>query len=105
MRKMDLMVEDSINTMEWLLAEVDKYKLVSFDLAYVNCHVGHDLKVFVAQLCVHHHVLLYHYYLAIVPFECFTRFANSPDYRIAIVLKTSGLAWQKLVEIRNHYKI
>ncbi|KAE8786136.1 hypothetical protein D1007_40039 [Hordeum vulgare] len=89
MRKMDLMVvytndpvmvEDSINTMEWLLAEDDKYKVVGFDLAYTGGRVGHDPKVVVTQLCVHHHVLLYHYFLDTVPCECFTRFVNSPDY-------------------------
>ncbi|KAE8774385.1 hypothetical protein D1007_53217 [Hordeum vulgare] len=86
MRKMDVMVvytndpvmvEDSINTMEQLLAEHDKYKV------------------------------------ATVPCERFTRFANSPDYRFATVdttnnpkvLKTSGLACQKLVDICGHYKI
>ncbi|KAE8810811.1 hypothetical protein D1007_12426 [Hordeum vulgare] len=73
MRKMDLtvvytnnpvMVEDSIDTMERLLAEDDK-------------------------------------------------FVNSPDYGFAMVdttndrkvLKTSGLACEKLVDIRDHYKI
>ncbi|KAE8797684.1 hypothetical protein D1007_27151 [Hordeum vulgare] len=54
MRKMDLMVvytndsvivEDSINIMEWLLAEEDKYKVVSFDLRYTNGHAGDDQKL------------------------------------------------------------
>ncbi|KAE8808327.1 hypothetical protein D1007_15228 [Hordeum vulgare] len=53
-RKMDLtvvytnnpvMLEDSINTMERLLAEEDKYKVVGFDLAYTSGRVGHDHKV------------------------------------------------------------
>ncbi|KAE8812437.1 hypothetical protein D1007_10580 [Hordeum vulgare] len=108
-----VMAEDSINTMERLLAEDDKYKVVGFDLAYTGSRDGHGQKVVVAQLCVHHHVLLYHYCLAIVPCERFTRFVNSLDYRFASVdttnnrkvLKTSGLACQKLVDIRDHYKI
>ncbi|KAE8794237.1 hypothetical protein D1007_31121 [Hordeum vulgare] len=109
MKKMDLtvvytndpiMLEDSINTMERLLGEDDKYKVVGFDLAYMGNRVGHDQKVVVAQLCMHPHVLLYHYYLATVPCKRFTRFVNSPDYKFTMVdttndrkvLKTSGLA-------------
>ncbi|KAE8803042.1 hypothetical protein D1007_21253 [Hordeum vulgare] len=93
MRKIDLtvvytndtvMVEVSINTMEWLLAEDYKYKVVRFKLAYTSDRVGHDQKVF-----------------------------NSPNYRFAMeettnnqkVPNTSGLACQKLVDIRAHYKI
>ncbi|KAE8776288.1 hypothetical protein D1007_51099 [Hordeum vulgare] len=121
MRKMDLtvvctndpvMVEDS-NTMERLLAEDGKYKVAGFDLAYTDGHVSHDQKVVIAQLYVHHHVLLYCYYLAIVPCERFTRFVNNLDYRFATVettndqkvLKTSRLACEKLVDFRDHYKI
>jgi hypothetical protein len=73
-------VEDSINTMEQLLAEDDKYKVVGFDLQYTGGHPGHDQKVAVAQLCVCHHVLVYHYCLATRPCERFARFVNSPDY-------------------------
>ncbi|KAE8769308.1 hypothetical protein D1007_59104 [Hordeum vulgare] len=86
MRKMDLtvvytndsvMVEESINTMERLLAKDDKYKVTT------------------------------------VPCKRFTRFVNSPIYRFATVdttnyrkvLKTSGFARQKLVDISGHYKI
>ncbi|KAE8783764.1 putative methyltransferase PMT27 [Hordeum vulgare] len=59
MRKTDLtmvytndpvVVEDSINTMEWFLAKDDKYKVVSFDLAYTVGHFGHDHKIVVTQL-------------------------------------------------------
>ncbi|KAE8813429.1 hypothetical protein D1007_09433 [Hordeum vulgare] len=84
-----VMVEDSINTMGWLLAGDDKYKVVGFYLAYTSGRAGHDEKVVVAQLCVHHHVLLYHYCLATVPCEHFTRFVNSPDYRCATVDTTN----------------
>ncbi|KAE8796491.1 hypothetical protein D1007_28476 [Hordeum vulgare] len=107
-----VMLEDSINTMERLLAEDDKYKVVGFDLAYTGDRARHDQKVVVAQLCMRRQVLLYHYCLATVPCESFTRFVNNPDYRFATVdttndpkvLKTSGLACQKLVDI-GHYKI
>ncbi|KAE8791584.1 hypothetical protein D1007_34042 [Hordeum vulgare] len=67
MRKMDLMVvytndlvivESSINTMEWLLAEYGKYRAVSFDLAYTNGRAGHDQKVVIAELCMHQHILI-----------------------------------------------
>ncbi|KAE8776898.1 hypothetical protein D1007_50392 [Hordeum vulgare] len=98
MRKMDLMMvytndpvmmEDSINTMERFLVEDDKYKVFGFGLAYTGSRVVHDQKVVVAQLCMHHHVLLYHYYMAIVPCEYFTKFVNSPDYRFAMVDTTN----------------
>ena len=87
--------------------------MVGFDLTYTGGHARHDQKVAVAQLSVDHHVLLYHYCLATVPCERFTRFVNSPNYRFATVdttndpkvLKTSGLACQKLVDIRGHYRV
>ncbi|KAE8777339.1 hypothetical protein D1007_49874 [Hordeum vulgare] len=68
-----VMVEDSINTMERLLVVGDKYKVVDFDFSYIGSRAGHDEKVVVAQLYVHHHVLLYHYCLSTVPCVCFTR--------------------------------
>ncbi|KAE8773427.1 hypothetical protein D1007_54315 [Hordeum vulgare] len=121
MRNMDLimvhgndpvMVEDSINTMERLLGEDDTYKVV-FDLTYTVGRYGHDQNVVVAQLCMHYHVHLYHYCLATVPCERLTGFVNNPDYGFATVdttndpkvLKTSGLAFQKLVDIRDKYNI
>ncbi|KAE8811293.1 hypothetical protein D1007_11653 [Hordeum vulgare] len=108
-----VMLEDSINTMKRLLPKEDKYKKVSFDLAYTGGRAGHDQHVAFAQLCMRYHVLLYHYFVAIVPCERFTRFVNSPDYRFAMVdttndrkvLKTSGLAHEKLFDIHDHYKI
>ncbi|KAE8769298.1 hypothetical protein D1007_59121 [Hordeum vulgare] len=107
------MVDDSINSTEWLLAEDEKYKMVVFDLAYTSGRVGNDQKVVVAQLCMHHLVLLYHYCLASVPCERFTRFVNILDYGFAMVdttndrkvLKTLDLACQKLIDIPDHYKI
>ena len=56
-------VEISIQTMEQLLAE-DKYQVVGFDLEFTSGRVGYDQKVVVAQLCVRHDVLVYHYHLA-----------------------------------------
>ncbi|KAE8772438.1 Serine/threonine-protein kinase [Hordeum vulgare] len=99
--------------MEQLLAEDDKYKVVGFDVPYTGRHAGHDQKIVVAQLCVHHHVLLYHDCLATVPCDRFTMFVNNPNYRFATVdttndrnvLKILGLACQKLVDIHDHYKI
>ncbi|KAE8785713.1 hypothetical protein D1007_40512 [Hordeum vulgare] len=56
-----IVVENFINTLEKLLAEEDKYKVVGFDLEYTGGRVGHDQMVVVASLCVRHHVLVYHY--------------------------------------------
>ncbi|KAE8806627.1 hypothetical protein D1007_17150 [Hordeum vulgare] len=98
MRKMDLMVvytndpimvEDSINTMEQLLGEDDKYKVVGFNLEYTSGRAGHDRKDSITHLCMRHHVLLYHYCLATVPCEHFTRFANSPNYMFATLNTTN----------------
>ncbi|KAE8769255.1 hypothetical protein D1007_59199 [Hordeum vulgare] len=108
-----VMVEDSMNTMERLLVVDAKYKVVSFDLAYTGGHAGHDRKVVVAKLCMRHHILLYHYFLATMPCESFTKFVNSPVYRYAMVhttndsnvLMTSGLSSQKLVDINGHYRV
>ncbi|KAE8774379.1 hypothetical protein D1007_53257 [Hordeum vulgare] len=72
------MVEDSINTLERLLAQDDKYKVVGFDLAFTDGHAGHDQKVTVTQLYA----------------------INNRK-----VLKTLGLVCQMLVDIHNHYKI
>ena len=69
-------VEHSIHIMELLLAE-EKYKVVGFDLEYTRARAGSRTKVAVAQMCVRHHVLIYHYCLVRRPCECFTRFVNS----------------------------
>ena len=87
-RFMDLLVvytndpvwaEHSIHIMELLLAE-EKYKVVGFDLKYTRARAGSRPKVTVAQMCVRHHVLVYHYCLATRPCERFTRFVNNPHY-------------------------
>ena len=52
-------VEHSIHIMELLLAE-EKYKVVGFDLEYTCTCAGSRPKVAVTQMCVHHHVLVYH---------------------------------------------
>ncbi|KAE8769000.1 hypothetical protein D1007_59459 [Hordeum vulgare] len=92
-RKMDLtvvytndpvMVEDSINTMQRLLAEDDKYKVAGYDLNYTGGHDRHDQKG-----CQE-------------PNYRFTTVDTTNDRK---VLKTSGLACQKLVDIPDHYKI
>ncbi|KAE8819639.1 hypothetical protein D1007_02284 [Hordeum vulgare] len=46
-----VVVENSINTMEQLLAEHDKYRVVDFDLEYTNGRVSYDQKVVVPS-CV-----------------------------------------------------
>ncbi|KAE8797810.1 hypothetical protein D1007_26943 [Hordeum vulgare] len=93
MRKMDLtvvytndpvMVEDSINTMERLLGEDGKHKVVGFDLAYTNDRDMHDQKV------------------PLTSCYTFTTVDTTIDRK---VLNNSGLACQKLVGIRDHYKI
>ena len=98
--------------MEQLLAE-DKYQVVGFDLEYTIGHVGHDHMVAIAQLCVRHDALVYHYHLATRPCECFSRFINNSDYSFATVdttndlkaLKVSGLKCPNLVNIQHHYKV
>ena len=59
-------VESSIQTMEQFLVK-DKYQVVGFELEYTIDRAGHDQKVVVAQLCVRHDVLIYHYHLATSP--------------------------------------
>ena len=96
-------VEHSIHIMELLLAE-EKYKVVGFNLEYTRARAGSRPKVAVAQMCVRHHVLVYHYYLATRPCERFARFVNSPHYMFATVditndvkaLENSGIACQNL---------
>ncbi len=64
-------------------------------------------------MCVHHHVLIYHYCMAIEPCDRFNRFVNSTDYKFAMVettddvkaLSVTGLACQNLVDIQGQYKI
>src|SRR5215216_6487595 len=105
-------VESSIQTMEQFLAE-DKYRVVGFDLEYTMGRAGHDQKVAVAQLCVQHDILVYHYHLDTRPCERFSRFINSSDYIFAMVdttndlkaLKVSGLKCQNLINIQDHYKV
>ena len=105
-------MESSIQTTEHLLTE-DEYQVVGFDLEYIIGRAGHDEKVVVAQLCVQHDVLVYHYHLATRPCERFSRFINSSDYSFATVdttndlkaLKVSGLKCPNLVNIQDHYKV
>ena len=70
--------------MELLLAK-EKYKVVGFDLEYTRTRVGSRPKVVVAQICVRHHILVYHYCLATRPCERFARFVNSTYYMFATV--------------------
>ena len=98
--------------MEQFLAD-DKYRVVGFDLEYTSGRAGHDQKVAVAQLCVRHDVLVYHYHLATRPCKRFSRFINNSDYSFATVdttndlkaLKVSGLKCLNLVNIQHHYKV
>ena len=105
-------VECSIQTMEQILAE-DKYRVVGFDLEYTIGRAGHDQKVAVAQLCVRHDVLVYHFHLATRHCERFPRFIKSSDYSFATmdttndlkVLKVSDLKCLNLVNIQHHYNV
>src|SRR3989337_3643979 len=100
-------VDDYINTVDQLLAQ-DKYKVVGIDLQYTDGRPNIDQKVAVAQLCVRHHVLIYHYCMATGPCDRFARFVNSTDYKFAMVettddvkaLRVMGLAYKNLVETR-----
>ena len=60
-----------------------------------------------------HHVLIYHYCMAIEPCDRFNRFVNNIDYKFSMVettdnvkaLTVTGLACKNLVEIREHYRV
>ena len=78
-------VDDYINNVEQLLAR-DKYKVVGIDLQYTTGRPSIDQKVVVAQLCVRHHVLIYHYCMAT---DRFAMFVNSTDYMFAMVETTN----------------
>ncbi|KAE8801495.1 hypothetical protein D1007_22878 [Hordeum vulgare] len=121
MRKADLSVvytndpiifENSIKTIEHLPAKDDKYKVVGFDLEYTCGRAGYDKKVEVAQFCVCHHVLVYHYFLTTRPCKHIFKYVNNPDYKFARVdttndlkvLKTLCVACQKLVHIQGQYR-
>ncbi|KAE8787887.1 hypothetical protein D1007_38102 [Hordeum vulgare] len=105
-------VEHSIHIMELLLAE-EKYKVVGFDLQYTRARSGSRPKVIVAEMCVHNHVLIYHYCVATSPCKHFARFINIPHYMFAMVditndvkvLKNLGIACQNLVDTQGQYKI
>ncbi len=105
-------VDDYINTVEQLLAQ-DKYKVVGIDLQYTAGRCNIDQKVVTAQLCVCHHVLIYHYCMATEPCDRFNRLVDSTDYKFATVetkdnvnaLSVTGLAYKNLVEIRDRYRV
>ncbi|KAE8808277.1 Serine/threonine-protein kinase [Hordeum vulgare] len=98
--------------MQQFLAE-EKYQVVGFDLEFTSDRVGQDQKVVVAQLCVQHDVLVYHYHLAIRHCKRFARFINIPNYTFATVdttndlkaLDVSGLTCQNLASIYDYYKV
>ena len=93
--------------MELLLA-AEKYKVVGFDLEYTHARARSRPKDIVAQMCMRHHFLIYHYYLATRPYEHFARFVNSPHYMFATVditndakaLENLGIACQNLIDIQ-----
>ena len=85
-----VVVDDYINNVEQLLAR-DKYNVVGIDLKYTTGRPGIDQKVAVAQLCVRHHVLIYHYCMATEPCIHFARFVNSTDYKFAMVETTDDV--------------
>ena len=70
-------MEHSIHITELLLA-TEKYKVVGFDLEYTRALVGSRPKVTVTQMCMHKHVLVYHYCLGTRPCDRFARFVNRP---------------------------
>ena len=74
-------VDDYINSVEHLLAR-DKYKVAGIDLQYTIGRPDIDHKVAVAQLCVHHHVLIYHYCMATKPCARFKIENNMVDEKI-----------------------
>ena len=87
--------------------------MVGIDLQYTAGRPGIDQKVVVVQLCVRHHVLIYHYCMATEPCDRFNRFVNSTDNKFSMVettdnvkaLTVTGLACKNLVEIRDHYTV
>ena len=87
--------------------------MVSIDLQYTVGRPSIDQKVVIAQLCMRHHVLIYHYCVSKEPCDRFNRFVNSTNYKFAMVettydvkaLSVMGLACQNLVEIRDHYRV
>ncbi|KAE8766382.1 hypothetical protein D1007_62396 [Hordeum vulgare] len=105
-------VENSIHTMELLLADYE-YKLVGFDLEFTAGHARFYQKVVITQLCVHHQVLVYHYYVTTMPCVRFDRFVNSSYFIFGMVdttndekvLKTMGLACRNLVDIQGEYRV
>ncbi|KAE8771969.1 hypothetical protein D1007_56076 [Hordeum vulgare] len=96
MRKADLSVvynndpvvlENSINTLEHLLAKDDKYKVVVFDLEYTGSGAWHDHLIVIAQLCVRHHV------------------RKGGHHQRSQGAKDFGLVLQKLVNIQGQYRV
>ena len=87
--------------------------MVGIDLQYTTSRPGIDQKVAIAQLCVCHHVFIYHYCMATDPCDRFNRFVNITNYKFATVettndvkaLSVTGLACKNLVEIRDHYRV
>ena len=87
--------------------------MVSVDLQYIAGRPNIDEKVAVAQLCVRHHVLIYHYCMATEPCDRFNRFVNNTEYKFATVettddvkaLSVMGLPDKNLVEIHDHYRV
>ena len=87
--------------------------MVGIDLQYTASLPGKDQKIAISQLCVRHHVLIYHYCMATEPCVRFIRFVDSTDYKFAMVeitdnvkaLRVMGLACKNLVEIRDHYRV
>ncbi|KAE8789814.1 hypothetical protein D1007_35919 [Hordeum vulgare] len=83
--------ENSINIIEEILDEDDKHKVVGFSIEYTHGHAGCDRELIVDQLCMHYHIVIYHYCMARRPCKRFARFVNNPDYRFTKLDTTNDL--------------
>ena len=75
--------------------------MVGFDLEYTIGRAWRDQKVAIAQFCMRHDVLIYHYHLATRPCERFSRFINNSDYSFATVDTTNDLKALKVSKDRK----
>ncbi|KAE8780652.1 Zinc finger CCCH domain-containing protein 12 [Hordeum vulgare] len=76
----------------------DKHKVVGFNFQYTGGHAKYDQKGVIAQLCVCHNILVYHYCLATR--ACgFVRFLNSTDYRFVVMDTTNDVKMLKTLSM------
>ncbi|KAE8816409.1 hypothetical protein D1007_06012 [Hordeum vulgare] len=87
------------------LLAFDKYKVFGFYFEYTGGHAGHDQKVAIAELCMGHYVLVYHYFLTTRPCECFASEEKHKDSLVDLAIAIIYPYYTGTKEVNKNKKV